>query len=322
MLDIYIEKAFLDDFYLSYDEETASNAQKTLYKILVEYPEIKWFIDCPMETSEDFEKLKQENPLFALKAVSFPPQPVESIESGIQMNTSEKSVLVLTKDRQDWNDEAEKQGLLCLSIQDYEKRIEEIIQKYHYKIDLSEDTFEWENLQIFSVLNHVVLNDNYILTDKDQQKIDHNLSPLLKQCITQSDREFLINIYSKDFGEKNKGLPAEVKEAVKERKSKLNRVFANYKVKFKIINNALPNSGIQFHDRVLLTNFQSIDCGVGFNLFSGKNSRIKKSNSQIVSETIFDLYTYKRIKNLKKMHRKYFEKISGDSFSTLSFTYL
>src|SRR5690625_2310562 len=93
MLDIYIEKAFLDDFYLSYDEITASNAQKILYQILVNYPETRWFIDCRIDSIEDLEILKQENPFFAYKAVSYPPHPIDSIKDSIDADVLGKSIL-------------------------------------------------------------------------------------------------------------------------------------------------------------------------------------------------------------------------------------
>jgi|GEM_PF-2752524 len=322
MLDIYIEKAFLDDFYLSYDEITASNAQKILYQILVNYPETRWFIDCRIDSIEDLEILKQENPFFAYKAVSYPPHPIDSIKDSIDADVLGKSILVLTKDRETWHKELEMKGALCLSSDNYELEIQKLIERYHYKIDLSDGYFEWKKLKVLSVFNRIVINDNYILTDKSNQKIDQNLAPLLKQLICDFKQQVQVEIFSKDFGALPPGNYDQVKQAVSERIKKLNRVFANYDIRFKIINNALPIPDFVFHDRVLLTNFQSIDCGVGFNLFADKNGGVKKSNSQIISETIFDLYTYKRIKNLRKMHQNYLNRISGQGYSSIQFTFI
>ncbi len=321
MLSIYIEKSFLDDFYLTYDEDKASQAQKLLYQILIEYPETKWFIDCKIESIKDLESLKQENPLIALKTDSFPPTPVDSLKESIRRQKGDKTVLVFTRNREEWFKEIEKQAVICFSFDTYENRINEIIQKYHYKIDLSEGDFKWRDLKTLDNFSYLLFNDNYILTDNNKKKLDHNLIPLLKHLIADFDREIEIEFYSKAYGEKPPGGPIQVKEAVTQKSQKLNRDFANYKVKFKIINNDLPVQGINFHDRLLMTNFQTIDCGVGFNLFPDKKSPAKKSNSQIVSETIFDLYTYKRLKNLKKAHKRYFNKISQDGF-TNQFTYM
>ena len=68
-MQLYIEKEFLDNFYLEFDELTATPSQKNLAKILKEYAEIELFIDCSIESSEQFEKLKAENPFFAYRSV-------------------------------------------------------------------------------------------------------------------------------------------------------------------------------------------------------------------------------------------------------------
>ena len=67
-----------------------------------------------------------------------------------------------------------------------------------------------------------------------------------------------------------------------------------------------------FHDRIIQTNYSLTECGKGFNL-----SHSKKSNSQIISESIFDKYTYNRLKNHRKMQADYFKKL--DSTETLKF---
>ena len=47
-----------------------------------------------------------------------------------------------------------------------------------------------------------------------------------------------------------------------------------------------------------------MDSGVGFNLMP-----MKKSDSQIISETIFEKYTYDRLKNLTKIQTAYLLKL-------------
>ena len=48
-----------------------------------------------------------------------------------------------------------------------------------------------------------------------------------------------------------------------------------------------------------------IDCGEGFNLIP-----YTASNSQIISETIFDKYTYNRLKNIRKNQLEYIKKLN------------
>lgn len=324
MLDIFIEKKFLEDFFLLYNENKASKAENIVFQILTEFTETRWFIDVEaVESHEKLEELKLSNYLLGEKiASSIPHIPVQSIKEFLnKKHQFENTTLVFTQKTMNWFEEVENRGAICFSLENYEEKINDIVRNYHYKIDLSGEGFKWEKLRVLHNINQVLLNDNYILVDKGDQKLDHNLMPLLKQLIPDFDREMAIEIYSKEFNVKS-GMPEEIKKLVSEKLQKLNRVFANYKTKFKIINNSLSNTEINFHDRMIITNFQTIDSGAGFNLFSGKNKWNKNINSQIISETIFEPYTYKRIKNLKRAHKKYFDKISGERYPTLKFTHL
>lgn len=318
MLNIYIEKEFLDDFYLEYDEEKVSKVQTIVYKMLVDYPETKWFLDYDIGSIEEFQKLKLENPIIASKtANNVAPQSIKSIKEEVLKQAEGKTSIVFTAKEQDWFDEAEKQGVLCFSHENFEKEINEIIDTYHYKIDLSENDFNWNKLKFISTFNEIKINDNYILVDKAAQKIDENISPLLKDVIDDYDRIANIEIYTKNLNPLQPGGDQQVKEAAQKKSQKLNRVFANYKAKFKIINNSVSTISFNFHDRMILTNFQIIDCGKGFNLIPHN-----VSNSQIVSETIFELYSYKRLKNLTSAHNKYLKRITSESFETMEFTCL
>lgn len=318
MLNIYVEKEFLDNFYLDYDEGKASKVQNIVYKILVDYPETKWFLDCAINSIDDLEKLKNENPIIAAKSAnSIAPYPIASIEKEVLKQATAKTSIVFMAEKQDWFGQAEKLGVLCFSSENYELKIREIIDTYHYKIDLSEKGFDWGKLKFLPTLNHIKINDNYLLVDKDSQKIDQNLSVLLKNIIDEYDRIANIEIYTKNLNPKQPGGENQVKDAAKEKNQKINRVFANYKAKFKIINNSVSTVSSNFHDRMILTNFQIVDCGIGFNLIPHK-----VSNSQIVSETIFELYTYRRLKNLATTHNKYLARITSESFQTTEFTYI
>lgn len=59
------------------------------------------------------------------------------------------------------------------------------------------------------------------------------------------------------------------------------------------------------HDRVIATNFSLMDAGLGFNLLP-----YKTTNSQIISETIFDKYTYRRLNSLIEKQNQYIKDIS------------
>lgn len=80
--------------------------------------------------------------------------------------------------------------------------------------------------------------------------------------------------------------------------TRLNSIFANYLFKFSI---QVPiYKGIFNHDRIIYSNFFIIECPSGFNQIG------RPTNSKITVDSIFDLFTYKRMHNHSK---KYWFKI-------------
>src|SRR5699024_3554838 len=102
-------------------------AQNVVFKILVEYPETKWFIDYPVETPEQLNVLKLNNPFIALKSDYFAPFPIEKISLDHIKVSSDKSIMVFSAENKDWFAEAEEKGILCFPLANYKKRIKEII---------------------------------------------------------------------------------------------------------------------------------------------------------------------------------------------------
>ncbi|MDG4945750.1 hypothetical protein NMK71_04930 [Weeksellaceae bacterium KMM 9713] len=254
---------------------------------------------------EDLEKIKQENEIIAFKADYFVPISVESIKNSVFESNFEQELVFMNKE-EDWFDEAEKKGALCFSFDNYKNKIKQIIQHHHFEIDLSEKNFPgWSILSSVLPMNSVILNDGYILVDSDGQQIKDNLIPLLKG-IFEHKRNNLCQVNILTHKLFNNGLDSteNLKSDAEKKLSILNRAFGNYSVKFCIINNAIHLSSkkytFDFHDRQLCSNFHIIESGKGFNLIPHK-----VSNSQVISTTIFNLYTYKRLKNLRKIYQAY-----------------
>ena len=306
-MELYVEKEFLDNFCIEFDNESPTQGQKILASIFEEYGEVEWFIDTEIDTPEDFEALELNYYFFAKRSDYKPPIGVSNLKDELFRKSKFKQTLVFTALKQEWFQEAEAKGALCFSYDTYEKRLSEITNSCHYKIDLSETFSSWGAFDCLQHIpfNEILLNDNYILSDKKQQPMDKNIIGLLKNLLEQKRaQEIKLNIFTKDLNPKQPGTDEQIKEAVEIRYRKLNSGLANFKKKIQLVNNDLQRDHYELHDRVLITNFFSIDSGKGFNLLPGK-----QSNSQIVVETIFDKYTYKRIKNHKKIYNNYLERL-------------
>ena len=134
--------------------------------------------------------------------------------------------------------------------------------------------------------------------------MDKNIIQLLKQLLKARKIETKIRIFTKDFNPERPGTPDQINQAAKKRHNKLNSALANYKKTIQTINNNLPTEH-DLHDRVILSNYFMVDSGKGFNLLPHK-----RSNSQLTSESIFNKYTYKRLRNHLKMLDQYYSEIN------------
>ena len=93
---------------------------------------------------------------------------------------------------------------------------------------------------------------------------------------------------------------------------KLNYKFSRL-IKLKIyLSNLL--SEIDLHDRTVCTNFSILECGVGFSVVNRKIS-----NSQMLSASIFEKYTYDRLRRLKSYQQKYIDKLNSNGFQSTKF---
>lgn len=313
-MELYIENNFLDDFYADYNDEPVKEIVKN---IIIGYGRKRVFINFDIN---DFEKLENENEFFALISNISSPNPIDSIEEHLFLNSDFDQTIIFMNNTQEWFSDAERKGALCFSFDNYEERIKEIIDKLHFKIDLSENFEDWSFSSNYNYLkfNKISILDGYILTNKKNQEMNKNIIPLLKGILYLKNNEnHKIEFLSKDiididkFKKENRNLgyfaSIEKIEKLKKKKAsklytKLNSYFANYNVRFSIIMNNLIRNAFDFHDRIILTNFSLLECGKGFNLIP-----YRKSNSRLISETIFDKDCYKRLNNLRQMQEEYIE---------------
>lgn len=302
-MELYIEKEFLEDFYIDFE---GTKIQKVVKNIITNYGDKRVFVNYNIN---EFEQLKTENEFFALISNTAVPIPVDDIYESVKKSDFSQT-LVFSKNENQWFNEIKNRGALCFSFSNYEEKIKDIIDSLHFKIDLSEPLGGWGFFKQFKKIsfNKIVITDGYVLSDKDNQKKDQNIIKILKELIIENDRHIEVSFFTEDLkpiSHQKKHIQEKAKKAIRN----LNSVFGNYKNSFEIINRALPLN-IDLHDRNLATNFSLLDSGKGFNLFP-----YSISNSQLISETIFEKYTYKRLSNIFQLQKQYIDKLKkyGDS---------
>lgn len=277
-MDLFVEKEFIEEFELEYfcsDHKTES--QNILYRLFTEYTYIRFFTNANekfIEQSEFVSRLTDNN---ARVTFEF------GIDKYFQNFTdSIFQTLIFTREPKKWFQPLVNKGALCFSLSDFESGIMEFIQKTHRKFDLSDPDnlpFKWNKFRmIYENSNVVIFSDPYILTDKSQQELKHNLIPLLKENLDKN-HDYLAFIFTITTDGK----------IIEEKIKKIYSELANYNIKFFVFNTLKFISHFDLHDRFIYSNYTISKSGLGFNLNS-----VIKSNSEISSSSIFEKYTYKK----------------------------
>jgi hypothetical protein len=304
-MELFIDIDFLQEFQKGFDANPNNPINEIVKNIVTNYGDKKVFINYD---DSNYTILKEKNECFALIANTTVPIPVHSIESVVKKSNLTQT-LIFTKKEENWFDEFEKKGALCFSFNNYEQKIKTIIDDLHFKIDLSVPLKNWDFLDAFKIINYnkIAVTDGYILGDNSSQKMEDNIIPILKKITPAKNNNVSISFFTKELkpiSEQTK----HKKEKAKKRINKFKQLFPNEHIKFNIINSNLNHKISQkfdMHDRTITTNFSIMDSGLGFNLLPHK-----PSNSQLVSETIFEKYTYKRLNNILSKQSEYTQSIS------------
>lgn len=300
-MELYIEKEFLEDLFIETDIENPTPAQNILIKIFREYGEVNKIVDFEISSAQELSELKRENLFFAYLCEYFPPFGVKDLKAHLFEKSNFEQTLIFCHQTKDWFEHAEINGALCFSIENYQDRIKQILECINIKIDLTHGFEGWE---LFLPLNQIPMNeilfvDGYIFSGNTEIKINNNIIPLLKNLMPEKSGS-KVSICTKVFPVQPLTID-KVTEFVKKAYLKLNSVFSDRKVKFKIISiDEALQFPRKFHDRMLISNFYKIECGLGFSLIP-----YHPNNSQITVDSIFDKFTYDRIKSLMKVHKEY-----------------
>ena len=302
-MELFIEKEFLEDFEIDFDQNPIKEIVK---EIITSYGDKRVYINY---NQNNFAVLKVEYEFFALICNTTVPLPVESIETSVKKSNCLQTI-VFTKKEESWHKEMESKGAWCFSFDNYQTKIKSLIDKLHIKVDLSIPFNNWNTLDFSTIpFNSVQITDGYIL--KDEKNIKENLIPLIASFVNLEKEKITIDLLVKEMGFKM-ATEEKKKEFAKKQYGKLNSKFSKL-INLKIYLSNLI-SDIDLHDRTVVTNFSILDSGVGFSIVNKKIS-----NSQMTSSSIFEKYTYDRLRRLKPYHQKYINKLNSNSFQSLKF---
>jgi hypothetical protein len=273
-MEIYIEKEILEKLNKDFLSDNLSLGQKTLREILTSYSEIKFCTNFSLDNSELF-KYKSENPLFNGITVEALYHSFDSINDFISISSFKQSIIIDSVENHKNKDLIESKGGLYFTYDNYSEKIEEIIEHFHKKIDLSEQFVGWQQIlnKTFLKINEIIINDNYLI--KDINNINNYIIPLVKSVKKQCN--LIRIIFITDYlNQPNYQKDVKLEILKKELRTSNIKIFHNNFI------------GFTNHDRILYTNFLMIDCPIGFNQTN------KLSNSVITLETIFNKFTYNR----------------------------
>lgn len=281
-MEIYIEKVVLNKLNIDFLNENLKLGQKKLMHLLENYDELVLCSNISFESS-DFEQFKFENPLFAKIAEKALIMSFESIDDFLLKSKFEQTIILDDNDDFNKKDLTESKGGLYFTYFNYSKKIEDIIDNFHKKIDLSERFNGWANVINVNYLNtnEIIVNDNYLISKLED--INKFVLPLIKAVKSQNELRKVVFI-TNYLNQQNFRLTEKIE--------KIRSVLNLYNVE--VLHNNFRN--FTNHDRILYTNFYIIECPIGFN----QVNRI--SNSTITIDTIFDRFTYnKRRRHIKNM---------------------
>lgn len=301
-MELFIEKEFLDNFYIEFD--SSSQADNIVKSLITTYGDKKVFINFK---EHEFETLKSENEFFALISNTTIPIPVDDIQEAVKSHKSEQTIILL-ENLKGWVNNEYFKNCLFLDRQSLVKRMNEIIESTHFKVDLSLPFLNWEvfkNEKLPATFFHIT--DGFLLKDKQPKT---NIIPLLKNLLIKNNLDYRVDFLFKElysYGKENQ------EKEIQTVNGKLNSVFQNVNVKFRYYKSNLANS-LDFHDRTILSNFSLIDSGVGFSL-----SKRKVSNSIVSGSSIFEKFTYDRMNRIKMQQLKLIKKFNENNFESKDF---
>lgn len=286
MIAIYIEKEFLDNFNLNWNKLKYG---EEIYNLLTSFADVDIYHNY--DTNDDFIDI-EINHIGSIIAAKGHVKIIKSVFSfdSIYQKIDKPIKILFTSNR---FNSPNINNFLCFNKDNIDEKWHEISKKLNWKVALDDNTERieiddyWHLLKDFEI-NELILMDKYILSNNF---IDWFIGNYIKKFnINKLDFTLLAQLESITNNPYNSG--KEISQALKNKLNLSNFKFLEITTGTKI--------SYYFHDRILISNFFLIEIGAGF-------SRLKNNydiNTVLHCNSIFDEFTYKRIRRLK-------EKIEG-----------
>ena len=271
-MEIYIDRAFLDNFYAKYDAE--NDTHRNLRKFLSKANMGKVYLDFEYSTINEFEKATAENPfldeLVNIKSVTPTSAFKEDCKSVDFYEIGSASKYFFTEDTDIQKIERDF-GCMAFNSENLEKA-SFLFSWFLLPISKKNRTPKnWNFLTDFKhPSNSMVLTDNYLF-DYNNEEMKENLIPFLKNLMPDTlSIPFQLTIIGQDT-KKNIDITQKKIEIEKALRSSF-----GYDINLTII-------PISVHDRNIFTNYMWIYSGIGLNIFKVENKNLRLKNNSTLT---------------------------------------
>lgn len=286
---LYIDKEFAVAFEKEilaidpFDKPAEDNAVQRLWELFKNYPDLHIYSDVSQEEKAQIRLFKY---LLNFNAVIWN---FDQFQIELKKTKLPLQLLAFTIKRYDWADKFEASGGLYFTIDDYLRKINEILsfEKTIRFVELKKP-FTWYDIAYISKLpaERAFLIDNYLISNEKKRK--NNLMPLIKILSKINASKFVIELFVDEF--KLGWAKREWEKFEEEIMDFIDHEDLDIEVHPNRYNSMNGNSNYDFHDRKLFLKYIKVEVGKGFDLLPYDHKKF--NDKKVVVGTIFNKETY------------------------------